>query len=91
MSRYTVKYTTEYEEKFATLPEKAQAAVNKAIEFLSEYPRTDFSVPFGDDEDVRVVDATPYVRLRYVIADSVVLIIFFELTDFRPPLLESED
>lgn len=90
MSTYTVKYTTEYEEAFERLPDKAKTAVNKAIEFLAEFPRNDLSVPFGDDEDVRVVDATPYVRLRYVIKDSVLLIIFFELTDFRPPLLGGE-
>jgi hypothetical protein len=90
MAKYAVKYTPEYDEAFQNLPYKAQIAVNKAIEFLAEFPRNDLSVPFGDDEDVRVVDATPYVRLRYVIKDSVLLIILFELTDFRPPLLGEE-
>lgn len=87
---YTVQYTTDYEVAFAKLPEKAQIAVNKAIEFLAEYPRNDFSVPFGDDEDIRVVDATPFVRVRYVILDTIVRIIFMELTDFRLPIIGSE-
>lgn len=87
---HTIHYGTKYAEAFALLPEKAQIAVNKAVQFLAEYPYTEFSVPFGDDEEVRVVDATPYVRVRYVVKDSVLEIIFVELTDFRLPLLGSE-
>lgn len=76
---------------FDGLPDdRARAAVNKAIEILADDPRHPLSVPYGDDESVRVIDATPYVRVRYVIQDTFVLIIVFELTDFRPPLLGAE-
>lgn len=85
MTTYRVAYTTDHRQQLEALPDdRARAAAEKAIAILANDPLHPFSMPLGDDANVRVIDATPVVRIRYFIHDDIIVIIQVEHTNYRP-------
>jgi mRNA-degrading endonuclease RelE of RelBE toxin-antitoxin system len=87
---YTITYDPDVKNHIDTLEPPRRAAVYKAAQVLAEDPYHPMSVAFGDDEKLRVIDLTPYIRVRYVIRDDEVFVFVYHFTDFRPPVIGHE-
>ena len=89
--KYRVAYTTDHQQQLDALPDdRSRAATEKAIAILSNDPLHPFSTAASDDENVRVIDATPVVRIRYFIHQDIIVIYQVEEAN-RRPLFPSED
>lgn len=89
--KYSLVFDPDVSSQIDAMPPERRSAVLKAADVLAQNPFTEFSVPFGDDDTVRAVDLTPWVRIRYIVRNHQVYVFVYHLTDFRAPLFGSED
>lgn len=87
---YTITYDPDVKNHIDALESSRRVAVYKAAQLLTEDPYHPMSVAFGDDDKLRVIDLTPYIRVRYVIRDDEVFVFVYHFTDFRPPVIGHE-
>lgn len=86
MKHYDITFDPDVKNKIDALDEPRRSAVYKAAQVLTADPYHPMSVAFGDDETLRVIDLTPYIRVRYLIQNERVFVFVYHLTDFRPPV-----
>ncbi|MGW1803607.1 hypothetical protein [Streptomyces sp. NPDC002078] len=92
MSEYRVQFTVEARATYDTLPAERRAQLDKAVRILARDPfRKASTAPLGPDEHLRRAYVAPGLKLEYMVAGAIMVVVVLESFDESAYLIDEAD
>jgi hypothetical protein len=92
MTEYRVQFTVEAQAVYDAAPAERRAGLDRAVRILASAPFSrNASAPIGAGEHFRRAYAAPGVRIEYMVAGAVVIVVVLEIFDEFASLVDESD
>ncbi|MGW7823724.1 hypothetical protein ACWGLF_37730 [Streptomyces puniciscabiei] len=92
MTEYRVQFTVESRAAYDTLPGERRAQLDKAVRILARDPfRKNSTAPIGADEHLRRAYVAPGLKLEYMVAGAIMVVVVLEIFDESAYLIDEAD
>ncbi|MGJ5753131.1 hypothetical protein FB563_1256 [Streptomyces puniciscabiei] len=92
MSEYRVQFTVEARATFDALPAERRTRLDRALRILARDPfRKNSTAPLGPDEHLRRAYVGPGLKVEYVVAGPIMVVVVLEIFDESAYLIDEAD
>jgi hypothetical protein len=92
MSEYRVQFTVEARAAYDTLPPSRQDRLDRAVRVLARDPfRKASTAPTGPDERLRRAYLGPGLKVEYMVAGAIMVVVVLEIFDESAYLIDEAD
>ncbi|MCH5674354.1 hypothetical protein [Streptomyces gilvus] len=92
MSEYRVQFTVEARARYDGLPTERRAQLDRAVRVLARDPyRKTSTAPLGPDDNLRRAYVGPGLKLEYMVAGAIMVVVVLETFDESAYLIDEAD